>query len=120
MPLLQSEESMVPITETRQTTIHAACQAVLRSLDAQLDDNGVHDPLENLAEVAALLETLPLATEESGLAHNRLRNARRYYQAREAGAARFELRLLASSLRHRFADQHPVEPRPLRRKVPLG
>ena len=45
-----------------------------------------------------LLESLPLATSEYELAHRRLENAQRYIDSKEAGAANYELRLLAASL----------------------
>jgi hypothetical protein len=45
-----------------------------------------------------LLEALPLDSTEFGLAVNRLANARRYLEAGEDGAARYELRLLRRSL----------------------
>lgn len=56
----------------------------------------------NAAEL--LLQTLPLATEPFGIAMNRLRNARRYLECREIGASRFELRLLASTLKRALAE----------------
>ena len=49
-------------------------------------------------ELRGLLETLPLTTEEFGLATNRLANAHRYVKAREAGAARWELNTLRQQL----------------------
>jgi len=50
----------------------------------------------NHAQIA--LECLPLTRGEFATATNRLANARSYLQAGEAGAARFELRLLFRSL----------------------
>lgn len=57
--------------------------------------------LEELQEVRDLLDSLPLATGEHATAANRLRNAHRYLVSRERGAARYELNLLAGSLRNR-------------------
>jgi hypothetical protein len=49
-------------------------------------------------DVRQLLEALPMASEEFGLAINRLANARHYLQSGEHGAARYELRLLRRTL----------------------
>lgn len=46
------------------------------------------------------LEAVPLSTEDTGTARNRLGNARAYYDAGESGAAHFELRLLTQSLKN--------------------
>jgi hypothetical protein len=52
-----------------------------------------------LSDFETILESLPLSTSEFGLAHNRLQNALRYLASAEPGAARYELQLLATSLR---------------------
>lgn len=62
-----------------------------------------------LQEVCELLESLPLATDEYQTARNRLRNAHRYLVSQERGAARYELKLLAGSLRPR--EVQAMEPR---------
>ena len=49
-------------------------------------------------ELQALLDALPLSSDEFGLACNRLRNAHRYLLAREPGAAKWELNALKRSL----------------------
>jgi hypothetical protein len=49
-----------------------------------------------------------LATDEYHTAKNRLRNAHRYLLSQERGAARYELMLLAGSLRPR--ETHRVGP----------
>lgn len=54
-----------------------------------------------LQDVCDLLESLPLASDEYQTAKNRLRNAHRYLVSQERGAARYELNLLAGSLRPR-------------------
>jgi len=68
------------------------------------------DPSDDLAEVHQLLEALPMATGEFGLAINRLKNAGRYLQSCERGAARWELASLLGSL-CREDDATTVEPR---------
>ena len=65
-----------------------------------------HTPCDELDDVRCLLESLPLTTGEYGVARNRLRNAHRYLKSQERGAARFELRLLAGSLRNGAAGQN--------------
>ena len=54
-----------------------------------------------LQEVCDLLESPPLASDEYQTAKNRLRNAQRYLVSQERGAARYELNLVAGSLRPR-------------------
>lgn len=72
------------------------------------------DPSDDLPEVRQLLESLPMATGEFGLAANRLKNARRYLQSREPGGARWELAALLDSLR-RENDAVSAAPRPRRK-----
>ena len=57
-------------------------------------------PTAWLERLRLLLDALPLATAEFGLALNRLANARHYLESGECGAARYELRLLRRSLEH--------------------
>ncbi len=68
-----------------------------------------HDVLGEIQHVRELLDSLPLPTGDYGTATNRLRNAHRYLVSHEHGAARFELQLLAGSLR--TCDQRPMAPR---------
>lgn len=58
--------------------------------------------LDALVKLEELLESLPLATAEYGSAKCRLRNAQRYLRANEIGAARYELRLFWSAVRHQL------------------
>ena len=75
-----------------------------RSLRKLLDAR-LAEPFERrrIADLRALLESLPLATDEFALAARRLQNADRYLRSRERGAARYELRLLDGSLKHRLS-----------------
>ncbi len=57
------------------------------------------DILDQVEQISDLLESLPLAAGDYGTATNRLRNAHRYLRSEERGAARYELQLLAGSLR---------------------
>ena len=76
------------------TTLHATLpetyHTVSRRLEDLLNGNAGDDQHEYLIDIESFLDSLPLATDEYGLAQNRIRNARRYYQAREVGAARYE------------------------------
>ena len=73
------------------------------------------DPSDDFPVVRQLLESLPMATGEFGLATNRLKNARRYLQSREPGGARWELAALLDSLR-RENDSEITDSRPRRRR----
>src|SRR5262245_35872833 len=55
----------------------------------------------DLQELCLRLETLPLSTDEFTAAKNRLRNANRYMNSGEYGAANWELRTLRLSLLRR-------------------
>ncbi len=99
------------------TTVLDAYHTVSQRLEVLLNGNSAGNPHEVLIDIESFLGSLPLATDEYGLAQNRIRNARRYYLAREVGAARYELRLLLCSLRRRFAVQFAVEPRRRLRKT---
>ena len=50
------------------------------------------------SELRLILESLPLNTDEFGVAGNRLRNAARYLKSGERGAACYELNLLSRNL----------------------
>jgi hypothetical protein len=74
-------------------------------LDRLLQRNGDIEPyFDDLNAAQLLLESLPLASEPFGVAMSRLRNARRYLESSETGAARYELRLLASALKNALAE----------------
>ncbi|MCZ7526575.1 MAG: hypothetical protein M5U14_09490 [Acidimicrobiia bacterium] len=68
-----------------------------------------------LYELQVLLETLPLSTDQFGLACVRLQNAQRYLVSEEHGAARWELNTLRQQLRLQLEAE--AVPRP-RRKAP--
>jgi hypothetical protein len=109
--LLKHEEAMSHVHKALHTIVPDAYHTVSQRLEDLVGTKAGDDPHENLIDIASFLDSLPLATDEYGLAQNRIRNARRYYQAREVSAARYELRLLMCSLRRRFVDQVAVEPR---------
>ncbi len=67
----------------------------------------------------AMLEALPLSTEEYGLACRRLTNAQHYLRYTEPGAAWYELRLVATSIQNAqpeggIAIRLPAPPRSTR------
>jgi hypothetical protein len=72
--------------------------------------------MDDVQEVTDLLDSLPLASDEYGTASNRLRNAHRYLVSQERGAARYELKLLANSLR----NEREAEPRRRRQRQRLN
>ncbi len=74
-PVLKQAESLVRALESR------------RAVQTELQD------------LAGLLETLPLASSEFGLACTRLNNAQRYLVSAELGAARWELNAMVRQLR---------------------
>lgn len=62
-----------------------------------------------LDAIEGMLETIPLTSEEFGLALNRLRNARRYLASAERGAARWELKMMRKQLQL-YAETPTVDP----------
>ena len=77
--------------------------SLLAKLDRSTGPND--DNVVETAELQRIIESLPLSTDEFGLAMNRLRNASRYLRSHERGAARYELKMLARSLDR---DRHQV------------
>lgn len=53
-------------------------------------------------EIGSLVDSLPFATAQYGVAKNRIRNALKYFQSEEFGAASYELRLLLGQLARTF------------------
>ena len=97
-------------TNTR-VTIDSVFQPVLSTLSRLVRRvTGEGGASAEVNQLQTLLETLPLGSDEFGIACNRLRNAQRYLQSNEAGAARWELNALASQLRSR-ANAETREPR---------
>jgi len=81
-------------------------KSLLAQIEQATGSNG--DNGDGIAELKQLLEALPFSTAEFGLATNRLRNANRYLQSQERGAARYELKMLALSLgRNRHQGRRP-------------
>lgn len=90
--------------------IRDRCCLLARLLNRLLQINGDPKDYEDEFNAAAmLLQTLPLASDPYGLAMNRIFNARRYLASHEVGAARYELRLLAYSLKTVLPNQISVE-----------
>jgi hypothetical protein len=92
------------------TTVEQITQSVNQCLERLLQkrqlDDAAHD---DFAAVRCILEAMPLPTDQFGLACTRLQNAQHYLRYTEPGAAWYELRLLASSLRS--GEQQVREPR---------
>lgn len=74
-------------------------EVLLRTLETR---RAVQTEMEDLA---GLLETLPLASNEFGLACTRVSNAQRYLDSAERGAARWELDAMVRQLKsHAVAE----------------
>ncbi len=65
-----------------------------------------------LDSIRGLLDCLPLDTVEYGLANLRIKNAERFLQSNEAGAAKFEIRMLKGSLKNHLESQSTLKPNP--------
>ena len=81
---------MSHVHTTLQSSFLDTYHTVARRLEDLLNGKAGDNPHEDLIRIESFLNSLPLATDEYGLAQNRIRNARRYYQAREVGAARYD------------------------------
>lgn len=87
--------------------ILSALDKVVHTIREDRHDDG------DLYEMQILLETLPLSTDQFGLACVRLQNAQRYLASQEHGAARWELNTLRQQLRVQLEAE--ATPRPRRR-----
>jgi hypothetical protein len=75
--------------ETQPTnSFRVFSQIISRAIDKLRRKIDVED---ELTKAQVLLETLPLSTEEFGIAASRMRNADRYLRSQEYGAANWEL-----------------------------
>ena len=86
---------------TRQ--IQRSIQKLMLSLQNSMN------PRDSLERIRENLESLPLATEEFDLAKSRIRNARRYLDSGETGAARYEVRMLIRGLNEHLDAIDPPE-----------
>jgi hypothetical protein len=104
----------IPSTVTAVAQItQSVNQCLGRLLEKRQLDEAARD---DFAAARSMLEAMPLSTDEFGLACTRLQNAQRYLRYTEPGAAWYELRLLASSLKS--AESIVREPqRRIRRRV---
>jgi hypothetical protein len=104
----------IPSTATTAAQIaQSVNQCLGRLLEKRLLDEAARD---DFAAARSMLEAMPLATDQFGLACTRLQNAQHYLRYTEPGAAWYELRLLASSLKN--AESMVREPqRRIRRRV---
>lgn len=101
----QTAESSHQVTQSVVQCVHRLLQK------RRLDDGAEQD----FASARAMLEALPLSTQEFDLACRRLQNAQHYLHYTEPGAAWYELRLVAKSLHGQPEVREPR--RRLRRKV---
>ena len=85
--------------ETERNVWHAAVAAI-DALALAVKRGQVNG---QLSEVRELLEAPPLASGDFCRAANNLKNAERYLRSQEAGAAGYELRMLAGVIRNSAA-----------------
>lgn len=105
-------QTTLPTTPSIQQ-VHQSIQQTLAHL---MQSRHLDDRAEGTFQAArGLLESLPLSTDQFGLACRRLDNARHYLVFTEPGAARYELRLLVSSLK--YAAERVRAPRRRRRRT---
>ena len=92
-------------------TYEATFQPILSALSAISQQLGRGSTSSHTAdELNAMLETLPISTDDFGIASNRIRNAQRYLASKEVGAARWELNAMRQQL-HSRATAKASEPR---------
>jgi hypothetical protein len=99
------------------TTAAQITQSVNQCLGRLLQKRSLDGAAQgDFAAARSMLEAMPLATDQFGLACTRLQNAQHYLRYTEPGAAWYELRLLVSSLKS--GEQQAREPqRRLRRRA---
>ena len=96
------------MTQKKTNSALGLFPSVLSSLGRLAQKIQQAQPCEReLDELQMLLETLPLTSDEFGVACDRLRNAQRFLQKGEGGAARWELNALRSALDVRRRDGIP-------------
>ena len=95
-------------TQTSKTqTLESVYQPVLDALDQLFGRvNADHAVEADFDQATFLLETLPLASDEFGIARLRLTNAKRYRDAKELGAAGWEIRTVMLQLRAKVLAGH--------------
>ena len=104
-------------TPSAATSVAQITQSVNQCLGRLLQKRQLDEAAQDdFAAACSMLEALPISTDEFGLACTRLQNAQHYLRYTEPGAAWYELRLLASSLKN--GEQQVREPqRRLRRRA---
>ena len=96
----RTSHKLVNVWDAAIAAMEALAQQVKRG-----DLNG------QLGEVQALLEALPLSSGAFCRVSNHLKNAERYLQSHERGAAAYELRMLARAVRTcLLASRPPAAP----------
>ncbi|NLS92120.1 MAG: hypothetical protein GXX96_08060 [Planctomycetaceae bacterium] len=107
MTRLQHSDAVGPLQEVFRPVL-TALGRVVNQVSLNRTDDG------ELYELQVLLETLPLSTDQFGLACVRLQNAQRYLASQEQGAARWELNTLRQQLCvHLGAEGVPRPRRPV-------
>ena len=84
-------------TSEKLVNVWDAAIAAIEALAGQVRKRGDVDG--QLGEVQALLQALPLSSGDFCRVSNNLKNAQRYLQSHERGAASYELNMLAGAVR---------------------
>jgi hypothetical protein len=87
-PAPKAEPASLPVKQLLKKAIERAIEKIKNNVRIN----------HEVDQARALLESMPLTTEEFGHANNRLRNANRYVNSSEFGAASWELATLAKLL----------------------
>ncbi len=95
LPAPRSAPRSAPLPAPLPRPLERIVDILLRAGASLRRGNKVDD---ELLQIRGLLESLPLPTDEFGLACNRLHNAARYARSGETGAANWELVTLRKSL----------------------
>lgn len=104
----------IPATTTTVAQISQSVNQCLgRLLQKRQLDEAAHDDFQ---AARSMIEAIPLATAQFDLACSRLKNAQHYLRYTEPGAAWYELRLLASSLKNGQSEVREPQRR-VRRKA---
>lgn len=92
---MQTSISIRQLTDIRHQITDIIAQLTSGKLTAD-------EAIGRTAQLGALIDSLPFATDHYAVAKNRLRNAHRYFVCGEVGAARYELRLMLGQLGRTF------------------
>lgn len=94
-----ADQQMPVFTSVPETVRHIQMEALRNTVVLADALRRRQAKIEQFIDVERLLVALPMASDDFALARARLRNAVRYYDGGEVGAAGYELRLIIHRLR---------------------